>query len=67
MQEADAENRRIGDPSVMRNAIRDALAVITDASAPLENRCSTDRSILDRIMWDKEKHLLTIHYRLLLD
>lgn len=67
MQEADAENRRIGDPSVMRNAIRDALAVITDESAPLENRCSAARSIIDRIMWDKEKNLLTIHYRLLLD
>ena len=51
----------------MRNAIRDALAVITDASAPLENRCSAARSIIDRIMWDKEKNLLTIHYRLLLD
>ncbi len=61
MQEADVENRRIGDPSVMRSAIRDALAVITDASA------SAARSIIDRIMWDKEKNLLTIHYRLLLD
>ena len=31
--ETNTENRRIGDPRVMRNAIRDALAVITDEVA----------------------------------
>ena len=65
--EAESENRRIGDPGVMRSAIRDALAVITDESAPLEQRCAAAHSIIDHITWDKAQNLLTIHYRLLLD
>ena len=65
--EADTENRRIGDPRVMRTAIRDALSVITDASATLEQRSAAARSIIDHIAWDKARNLLTIHYRLLLD
>ena len=65
--EANTENRRIGDPRVMRTAIRDALSVITDASATLEQRSAAARSIIDHIAWDKARNLLTIHYRLLLD
>ena len=65
--EADTENRRVGDPRVMRTAIRDALSVITDASATLEQRSAAARSIIDHITWDKAHNLLTIHYRLLLD
>ena len=65
--ETNTENRRIGDPRVMRNAIRDALAVITDEAAPLERRCAAAHSIIDHITWDKTQNLLTVHYRLLLD
>ena len=64
---ASAENRRVGNPSIMRSTIRDALAVITDESATLEQRCAAARSIIDHITWDKTQNLLTIHYRLLLD
>ena len=65
--ETNTENRRIGDPRVMRSAIRDALAVITNDTAPLEQRCNAAHSIIDHITWDKAQNLLTIHYRLLLD
>lgn len=64
---ANAENRRVGNPNIMRSAIRDALAVITDESATLEQRCTAAHSIIDHITWDKAQNLLTIHYRLLLD
>ena len=65
--EANTENRRIGDPRVMRNAIRDALTIITDDAATLEQRCNAAHSIIDHITWDKSQNLLTVHYRLLLD
>lgn len=64
---ANAENRRVGNPNIMRSAIRDALAIINDESATLEQRCVAARSIIDHITWDKAQNLLTIHYRLLLD
>lgn len=67
IRDAESENRRLGDPRIMRSAIRDALSVITDESAPLEQRSRAARSIIDRITWDKSQNLLTIHYRLLLD
>ena len=65
--DADTENRRIGDPHVMRSAIREALTVITDETATLEQRCTAARAIIDHITWDKAQNLLTVHYRLLLD
>lgn len=62
-----AANRTAGNASVMRAAIKNALAVIEDEKAPLEQRSNAARSIIDHITWDKAKNLLTIHYRLLLD
>ena len=64
---AAAENRRAGDVSIMRSAISDALAVIENEDASLEQRCNAARSIIDRITWDKAQNLLTIHYRLMLE
>ena len=64
---AAAENRRAGDISIMRSAISDALAVIEDEGASLEQRCNAARSVIDRITWDKAQNLLTIHYRLMLE
>ena len=51
----------------MRNAIRLALATITNENATLEQRCAAARSIIEHIDWDKAQNQLTIHYRLLLD
>ena len=51
----------------MRSAISDALAVIENEDASLEQRCNAARSIIDRITWDKAQNLLTIHYRLMLE
>ena len=62
-----AANRTAGNASVMRAAIKNALAVIEDEKAPLEQRSNAARSIIDHITWDKAKNLLTIYYRLLLD
>lgn len=64
---AAAENRRAGDVSIMRSAISDALAVIENEDASLEQRCNAARSIIGRITWDKAQNLLTIHYRLMLE
>lgn len=65
--EAERENHRRGDPKLMRNAIRLALATITNENATLEQRCAAARSIIEHIDWDKAQNQLTIHYRLLLD
>ncbi|MBD8995616.1 MAG: hypothetical protein EGR26_03785, partial [Clostridiales bacterium] len=65
--EAERENHRRGNPKLMRNAIRLALATITNENATLEQRCAAARSIIEHIDWDKAQNQLTIHYRLLLD
>lgn len=65
--EAEKDNRRRGDPKLMRNAIRLAVATITNENATLEQRSTAARSIIDHIDWDKAQNQLTIHYRLLLD
>ena len=65
--EAERENHNIGNPQIMRNAIRNALSVITDESASLEARCAAAHSVIDHITWDKSKNLLSVHYRLILE
>ena len=67
IREAEKDNRRRGDPKLMRNAIRLAVATITNENATLEQRSTAARSIIDHIDWDKAQNQLTIHYRLLLD
>lgn len=67
IREAEKDNRRRGDPKLMRNAIRLAVATITNENATLEQRSAAARSIIDHIDWDKAQNQLTIHYRLLLD
>lgn len=67
IREAEKDNRRRGDPKLMRNAIRLAVATITNENATLEQRSTAARSIIDHIDWNKAQNQLTIHYRLLLD
>lgn len=67
IREAEKDNRRRGDPKLMRNAIRLAVATITNENATLEQRSTAARSIIDHIDWDKAQNQLTIHYRLLLE
>lgn len=67
IREAEKDNRRRGDPKLMRNAIRLAVATITNENATLEQRSTAARTIIDHIDWDKAQNQLTIHYRLLLD
>lgn len=67
IREAEKDNRRRGDPKLMRNAIRLAVATITNENATLEQRSTAARSIIDHIDWDKSQNQLTLHYRLLLD
>lgn len=67
IREAENDNRRRGDPKLMRNAIRLAVATISNENATLEQRSTAARSIIDHIDWDKARNQLTIHYRLLLE
>ena len=67
IREVEKDNRRRGDPKLMRNAIWLAVATITNENATLEQRSTAARSIIDHIDWDKAQNQLTIHYRLLLE
>ena len=67
MSSEAASTRRACNQDTMRFAIRNALSVIEDENAPLEQRCNAAHSIIDHISWDKAKNLLSIHYRLTLE